>query len=236
MEVIRTPRTGTGLTHRMLVLFSMAGNFTVSKWQVNASQARATSEPALNAWAAQLLPDPAKVSCRVEYPDRTTGKILGSTDVPLAVLQLSPLDVVYMSGRQQGAQRGELEERVLNYVARTQKVPSNADVRLNYAAVPETPGNNVSFGALVEVARTVRALLAQSRALDARDLSALGDKVEIGVNVADLTKRATAAQLAFTNSLAALQAGLTSAKSSSTASLDDLLNALLRPTAFGIPL
>src|SRR5262249_17872751 len=132
MEVIRTPRSGVGLTHRLLVLFASAPSFAAPAWPTNATPARALAEPVLNAWAALLLPNPAKVRCRAEYMDRRTGTLVGATDVLLTALQLSPLDVVYMTHSQQGPQRAELEERLLYYVAKTQTVPANADIRVHY--------------------------------------------------------------------------------------------------------
>ena len=235
MEVIRTPRTGVGLTHRLLVLFPKLSNFAVPAWPNAANQIRAAAEPVLNAWAALLLPDPAKVSCRVEYVNPTTGQVVSTTDVPLASLALSPLDVVYTTSSPQGAQRTELEERLRYHVARTQSVPAGADIRPTYGRAPTLPADNFSLGELVEVARTVRALLAGARAIDSRDLAAQGDAPDAGISgIDDLSGRATAAQKSLTNALAALRAALTAARRTTTGSLDPLRNALLQAAAFGV--
>ena len=69
LEVVRTPRTGIGLTHRVLALWSSSlnTNEAASQWNTNANQVRAQAEPFLNAWAAKLLgkPDSGPLSGRV---------------------------------------------------------------------------------------------------------------------------------------------------------------------------
>ncbi len=232
-EVIRTPRTGVGVTHRMLVLFPTAPSFAVPSWPVGANQVRAAAEPVLNAWAAQLLPNPSKVHCRVEFADRGTGSVAGTVDVPLTALQLCPLDVVYMTQSRQGPQRAELEERLTYYVEKTQKIPPTADIRLRFERDPKLPVDNFGFGELVEIAQTVRKLFAGSRAIDGRDLAAPGETPNPGLNVADLSTRATAAQKSFGNALVTLQTALNTVRTTAAA-LDPLSSALLQAGAFGI--
>ena len=68
LDVVRTPRTGIALTHRMVMLLD--GALTLAPgWTASEALHRATAEPRLNAWAASLLPDPAKVRCVVERVD-----------------------------------------------------------------------------------------------------------------------------------------------------------------------
>lgn len=233
MEVIRTPRTGVGLTHRMLVLFSMTPDFPTPSWPLNATHVRAAAEPVLNAWAAQLLPDPSRTQCRAEFVDRGSGKVVGTADVALTALQISALDAVYMTHGRQGPQRAELDERLLYFVTNKQTIPANADVRLNYD-LPSTPGN-YTLRQFVEVARTVRALVTGARPIDGRDLAVPGETADAGVNVADLTRRTTAAQQSFNNALTALQAALTAVRKSPAENVDVLAKALFQAAAFGIP-
>ncbi len=53
VEVVRTPRAGTAVTHRLLVLADPAA--TAAGWPTDATQVRAKVEPALEAWAASVL-------------------------------------------------------------------------------------------------------------------------------------------------------------------------------------
>lgn len=233
MEVIRTPRTGMGLTHRMLVLFANAHNFPTPSWPSDATRVRAAAEPALNAWVAQLLPDPSRTKCLAEFVDRVTGKTAGTVDVALTALQISPLDAIYMLHGQQGPQRGEMEERLLYFLSKTKKIPRNADVRFNYD-LPATAGG-FTLRQFLEIARAARALIAASRPIDGRDLAFPGETPDPGINVADLAARATAAQQSFSNALTALQAALANVRGSATANFDALANAFFQAAAFGIP-
>ena len=55
LEVARTPRSGVGLTHRVLVLFKTPAA-EATGWASAMSSPRAIAEPALNVWAGKLLP------------------------------------------------------------------------------------------------------------------------------------------------------------------------------------
>jgi hypothetical protein len=84
-RVVRTPRTGSGLTHRVLI--SIGANPPAAPgWPVNGVRAKA--EPRLAAWAGHMLGDPAGISVTV----RTAST---ATEIPLADLALGALDLVY---------------------------------------------------------------------------------------------------------------------------------------------
>lgn len=233
LEVISTPRTGVGLAHRMVVLFSAAASFSVSSWPVDAQPPRAAAEPVLNAWAAMLLPNPAKVHCRAEFIDRQAGTVVGSADILLSELRLSPLDVVYMT-HAQGAQRAELEQRLIYYLLTTKNVPATADIRLNYQRDSQLALDSFSFGELVETAQTVRKLFAGCRAIDSKDLAGTAENPDPAIKLDELSNRATAAQQAMQNALSSLQASVAALRNSPTATLDGLSKSLLQASAFGI--
>jgi hypothetical protein len=56
LDVIRTPRSGIGLTHRLCTLFPATDGTAPAGWPTTAPSARAQAEPILNAWVATLLP------------------------------------------------------------------------------------------------------------------------------------------------------------------------------------
>ena len=76
-EVVRTPRSGVGLTHRIAALFSGAaqGGWTAATpiGPDTLSGARAALDPHLEAWAAQLLPDPKQVFFDATVTDADSG-------------------------------------------------------------------------------------------------------------------------------------------------------------------
>src|SRR5262249_23028128 len=71
LELTRTPRSGTSLTHRLLLLMSGPNTNTPGWISANASS-RSLSEPMLNFWAFKLLGDGTKIRCTVERLDDLT--------------------------------------------------------------------------------------------------------------------------------------------------------------------
>ena len=90
-DVMRTPRTGTTLTQRVLI--SIGGDAPPAPgWPVDGI--RAAAEPAVAAWAGHLLGDPTAISVTVTSPavgDAQPAVLV----VPLAQLGLGALDVVF---------------------------------------------------------------------------------------------------------------------------------------------
>ena len=72
VEVVRTPRAGTAVTHRLLVLADPAA--PAAGWPTDATQVRAKVEPALEAWAAQR-PRPGQPRARARPLHRAGGAV-----------------------------------------------------------------------------------------------------------------------------------------------------------------
>ena len=106
-EVVATPRTGTSLTNRALVLVGHDPP-PAPGWPV--AGVRAQAEPRLAAWAGHILGDPTGISLSVRSGDSTT-------TISLADLRLGALDVVYE----------QLVPRVLRH-ARNRGVAEGANV------------------------------------------------------------------------------------------------------------
>src|SRR5207244_9215667 len=79
VEVVRTPRSGTAVTHRLLVLADAPAG---TGWPADATQVRAKVEPALEAWTGSLLGPASRVRIRMR-----SGTTVSTSD--LSVLKLS---------------------------------------------------------------------------------------------------------------------------------------------------
>lgn len=199
LDVIRTPRSGIAVTHRIAVLFGEATG--ESAWGVQT--VRAQAEPQLNAWAAQLLgPFANKATCRVEFLEPTGKKDagiiqmpLGTKDVAIEDLALSPLDLLYLPETELAAQRSELEQRVVYHALRFPPegctIPDDVVVQLTF----DTGVDVLSFAEILEAARAGRQLITASRALSARDLILPGEGIadDTGSPEGTLNYRAEAA-------------------------------------------
>src|SRR5690606_10485707 len=71
LDVIRTPRSGTTLTHRAGIHFPIGLPPTHSVFGMS-STARSECEPALDQWLSEVLPDPEKVVCTVSWDNPVT--------------------------------------------------------------------------------------------------------------------------------------------------------------------
>src|SRR5262249_46019108 len=151
-------------------------------------------------------------------------------------LKLSPLDVVFMAEGNEEAQRSELEQRLVYQLlqARPGTVPAEAEVRLTFARDPAWPANVVSFGELVEVARTGRKLIAAARAIAGRTLALPEPRAAAAIDNDELGQRADSAVKGLQQAQQKLEALLPSITAANPADLGDVRVALLRMAHFGI--
>jgi hypothetical protein len=171
LEVARIPRSGTALSHRVLLLMSGSSGSEVPGWSGSACS---LAEPMLNSWAAQVLGDSTKIRCTVERLD-DTGAVAETQTLKLSDLLLAPLDVVYAveaeTGSTQPASLSELEQRVL-YISRYRAggFDTNANLRLQHARPNDLAAGEITLFDVLEQARALRRLLASARALSPEDL------------------------------------------------------------------
>jgi hypothetical protein len=234
LEVFRTPRTGIAFTHRLLALF-VGEPETPAHWRNPSHAFRADAEPQLNAWAGELLGNPANVRCVVEHFDERTGELIESRELRLSELRLSPLDYVYAEQGGDDAGQSEIEQRIIYSLRRGQHgFPADASLRVNPERGSGWGNNDVSYGEFSELARTARRLITAARAIDAQDLTTPEQNQPSGVNVNELTERAAAAERALREAQSSLQSLLDADAPGQTLDLEALRETLLRFAHFGV--
>ncbi len=229
LDVVRTPRSGIGLTHRVLWLLSApASTPAATGWPAASASPRAAAEPRLNAWAASLLPPPAKVRFGVEQLG-DGGAVLARIELRLADLALTPLDVIYLSPTQPGAPADELDALAL-LVARAKSNPPSAAVQWRVDARRRAgwAAGEFSLREVQEVAARARQCLAHARAVDPRDLAPANGNADGDIAAADLEQRASAAEKALTTASAKLNALLATPDTASVSALRTSMLALQR--------
>ena len=205
LEVLNTPR-GSQFTfaHRVTLHFddldaSAAAN---RPWPAPMTP-RALAEPGINFWLGTVLGrSPEDASCKVwhvQAPNDENAAPLDPHFVTLADLELQPVDFVALASINAGDQRGatELEQRVARHYRSTQGIALDAVLRIDFDPA-DAPGD-VTIGQLLPLTRRLRGLLAECRALDARDfLPSAGGKATTvavdknnpaGLDVAELAAR-----------------------------------------------
>jgi hypothetical protein len=252
IDVARTPRTGVGITHRLLTLLDA----TTAGAAWGGTTPRAQAEPFLNAWIARLLgPAAPTARCRVEYLDPATGNpLLDGQGKPrwleptLADLGLAPIDLIHLPEQAGTVQQSELEQRVARFAlrsrpdgARPDGVGEDASLRIAFARQAEWLAQTLSFAEAIEVVRAVRRLIQGARALAPRDLAlpetaipANADAEPTAVPAAlRLSTRAQAAADSLRATTGQLQTTLTTGAQPPAA--EALRTGLMALAAYGIP-
>ncbi len=238
LEVIRTPRSGIGLTHRLCTLFPATDSAAPASWPTNSPSVRAQAEPILNAWVATLLPNPAQVRCKADYLNEQSGQMYQTVESSLTSLGLAPLDAIYLAEGSTNAQQAALEQRwrfVLQQ-SRPAAVPPDAIIRLQFGRDTGWGAEMVSVTEWCEVATAVRRLLSNARSLDGRDLSLPESPAGSGLDHVEFAGRVTRSVQALTDAHRMLKGLLPAPPSDDlTANLDEVRRALFALANFGIP-
>jgi hypothetical protein len=176
-------------------------------WPTGETQIRATAEPALNRWAAELLGDPRRIRADVSWVD-TEGDVVASAVLRLDALAIGPLDVVAMVG-ETGEPRPELTE-LLEEVAAAERpdgVSTECVPRIGLSRDAGWDDDERSLAEAFEVARAAAAVIFAARPLVPADLGLAGEPGAAVIDVDELGDRADAVVAAAT----AAHARLTSA-------------------------
>lgn len=231
LEVLRTPRSGVALTHRLVTLFSGKPDATPG-WIDSEQSVRASAEPHLNAFAARLLVNPASVSCNIEQLDPKTGQVLASRQIKLSELQLAPLDFIYAIEGGRETERSEIEQRILYTITcQPNGFPAGSVLRINPARTAALAANELSYGEFTELLRAARKLITSARPLDALDLDLPEETQAGGVDLAELTARARQAEQSLRQASQKLQSLL---NAPAAANLESMRAAMLQLAGFGI--
>jgi hypothetical protein len=228
LEVVRTPRTGIAITHRVLTVFSGEPALP-AKWSSSKNSLRGKAEPHLNAWTANLLGDPANVRCLVERLEPASGNVLESKELRLDQLHLAPLDFIYAIEGGQDGQQGEIEQRILyTIVRRPDGFSPGSLLRVSRERGPELKTNELGYGEFSELLRTTRKLLTSVRGIDDGDLNLPERNTEARIDVSELNKRVSDAKAALSDTLNKINAQL------ATPNAERLREAILLSASFGI--
>jgi hypothetical protein len=197
LEVTRTPRTGTSITHRLTLLMS-GPNTNTNGWLSYAGSYRAAAEPMLNFWAYKLLGDGTKIRCTVERLD-DSGAVAETRAFPLSELSITPLEVVYgvdpASSSAQPMALNEIEQRVLYHAKhKTGGFGSQVTLRLQHARPTNLAAGETTLFDALEQARGIRRLLAVARGVDPEDVNPPERTAQGVVDLAELEARVVKAE------------------------------------------
>jgi len=170
--VINTPRSGRTVTHRVALHLKSGLNEDVTPIPGIGVTPRARAEPALNDWLTELLPEPDKVACTVQWfdPDPVTGG-LKTLPVTQKNIGLQPIDLLFAASLETEQAMSELDDRILLYAHQNFVPRADCAVTIMY----RTPiAGMITFFELAPLIRSLRPLLLHSRPLRPTDAVAQG--------------------------------------------------------------
>jgi len=163
-DVVQTPRSGIGLTHRVGLHFRSGLSHTDSPVALPLTP-RANAEPAVNHWLASLLPDSAQVGVLVEWSDGSGAS--GEKVVTQADLGLQPIDLLYLLNVEGEQAMSALDDRIILHSTAGRRPDVRA--RIRYTSRLATPFISLfEVGALIS---ELRPLLLGARPLRATDIA-----------------------------------------------------------------
>jgi len=192
-DVVRTPRSGRGLTWQVGALWPADGQSTASGWRDD--HPRALLAPHVNAWAASLLgnADRWQIACTITSAAGDSS----SVRIGLDEVNLAPLDVVVEAA----GEPSQLERRIRDALAAGR--PGSDSVAVLRTPSPDgSPG----FAELLALAARIRTLLSTVEPLTPQHVEGPDASPVLGLDIAELNNRVGALQVSFSSAVSQLAA------------------------------
>jgi len=161
-DVIRTPRGGATLTHRIGIPFQYIA-------LAAAAGPRGQSEPSVNNWLLGILPPMNRVVCNCTYSSRTDG-LKKSIDISLQDVGLAPIDLIYLVNGHDAQALTELDDRFTYFLHTTVDLQIDGNINFNYTTDP-ADDSKLSLFQLMPLVKSLRALLIESTTLTPGDMA-----------------------------------------------------------------
>jgi hypothetical protein len=164
-DIARTPRSGVTLTHRAAIHLQVG----LAPTDPDRISPRGRAEPAVDAWLADVLPEPTRVACTVTVTDATGGP----DDVHIVTqddLGLSALDLLFVLDPNETQATGGMDDLVQAHVIATHSPRPDATLSIGYRQRIASIAGHVPFFELAAMIRPLRDVVLRSRPLQATDL------------------------------------------------------------------
>jgi len=167
-NVVRTPRSGIGLTHRVGLHFETGLDHTASPVGGIPVSPRSMAQPMLNKWLVSILPPPDQVGCLVQWLDPGTG-VAQQEIVTQLSLKLQPIDLVHIATLDDASAMGELDDRIVEFILTKHTPRSDVVIDIRHTARLADPLK--TFFEVAPLVRVLRTLLLRSRPLVPTDVT-----------------------------------------------------------------
>lgn len=162
-DVIRTPRSGATLTHRVGIPMEYIATTTHL-------HPRQMAEPTLDKWLSTALPALDKIVCFCTYIDRTDTEQVKK--ISLADLGMAPVDVLFVLNVTADKGLTELDDRIIRHI-HTNVIPApllDANISIQYVDSSSVAGEFSVFE-VMPLVNSLRVLTLQSAPLEPGDMA-----------------------------------------------------------------
>lgn len=170
-DVIRTPRSGVGLTHRVGI------HLPYNPTPPPHANPRAMAEPAINQWLSKMVPNLGKVFCLVSLQLPSYGSEdphpISIKKISLASLNLNPIDLIYTLATKGDKNLQALDDYILFQVmAGAERPDTIIEIKHVEEVVSDTDPEQkqISFFELTPLVERLRSLLLAARPLRPSDI------------------------------------------------------------------
>ncbi len=181
-DVIRTPRSGVALSHRVALHLTVG----LDPADPSLTSPRAKAEPAINDWLRGVLPAANLVACEVIITDPLEG-----TDVTQVVTQadlgLLPIDLLYILDADDDRSNKTLDDLIETHVINLLNPRPHTALAIRYKQRIPALAGHVPFFELTALIRALRSILLRSRPLRATDMmmsQEASDEVDVDIVLA----------------------------------------------------
>ena len=234
-DVVRTPTSGAGLTHRVAIHLDTGVAPNDSPIVGVNMTPRAQADPALNGWLASVLPALDQIGCKAKFHDAISDADTEVT-VTLRDLKIQPLDLLYLIRGESQQAMSELDDRVVRHVVETKSPRPDVGVSIAYM---DKGSAKFSVFQIMPLVVSLRKLALSSRPLRASDLALATEGAQkLDENVSADATRVTLPRAALTtlrSDLDNFRAELEGPPGNIDDELDALVDLFERTARFGIP-
>jgi hypothetical protein len=163
-DVIKTPRSGTLLTHRVALQFKTSLTHALSDVGVTP---RMVAEPALQNWLESIMPALSDIVAVVSFVNRTSSAD-EEQSVSMQALGLQHIDLLYLLNVDRDQAMSALDDLIVHYVFG--HYTPRMDQMINIAYTQKLDADKFSVFEITSLIVSLRALLLSSKPLNASDV------------------------------------------------------------------
>lgn len=161
-DVIRTPRSGATLTHRVGVPFKYVPTSA-------GGSPRTIAEPSVNQWLSGILPGMDAILCHGSYVGRADG-LPKKAAISLQDIGVEPIDLLYVLNVFENRALTELDDRLIFHLISTKDPRIDGNIKIDYMEDPPD-ATKVSLFQVMPLIKSLRAILVESPPLTPADVS-----------------------------------------------------------------